>query len=222
MSTTVNSATSSLTATLGAGAADQAKPGSDAQDRFLKLLVTQMKNQDPLNPLDNAQVTSQIAQISTVTGIDKLNATLQALAGEFASTQALQASNMIGRGVLMQGTAITLDNGQAVGGVELKDAADKVIVSIRDGADHVIDSIDLGAREPGVFAFTWDGRNSAGEALPAGQYSIGIDARRGTTKIDAQPLSLAIVRSVTPDTQGALLDVGGKTAIKLSDVRHIL
>jgi flagellar basal-body rod modification protein FlgD len=106
--------------------------------------------------------------------------------------------------------------------VELKDAADKVIVSIRDGADHVIDSIDLGAREPGVFAFTWDGRNSAGEALPAGQYSIGIDARRGTTKIDAQPLSLAIVRSVTPDTQGALLDVGGKTAIKLSDVRHIL
>jgi len=73
------------------------------EDRFLKLLVTQMKNQDPLNPLDNAQVTSQMAQLSTVTGIEKLNAALTTMSQSFASSQSLQAANMIGHGVLVPG-----------------------------------------------------------------------------------------------------------------------
>ncbi len=79
------------------GASNAAKPGTDdPQDRFLKLLVTQMKNQDPLNPLDNAQGTSQLAQISTVSGIEKLNTTIQAMANSFAAGQSLQAASMIG------------------------------------------------------------------------------------------------------------------------------
>src|SRR3990167_8083696 len=86
-----------------AGAAATASTAADTQDRFLKLLVTQMKNQDPLNPMDNAQVTSQMAQLSTVTGIDKLNVTLQALSDSMASSQSLQAASMIGYGVLVPG-----------------------------------------------------------------------------------------------------------------------
>src|SRR3954466_4446382 len=77
-----------------------------AQDRFMTLLVTQMKNQDPLNPLDNAQVTSQLAQLSTVTGVDKLNATLESMMSSFQSSQSLQAANMIGHGVLVPGTDV--------------------------------------------------------------------------------------------------------------------
>ena len=73
-----------------------------AQDRFMKLLVTQMKNQDPLNPLDNAQVTSQLAQLSTVTGIDKLNATLETMMSNAQNSQSLQASNLIGHAVLVR------------------------------------------------------------------------------------------------------------------------
>src|SRR3990167_8514165 len=72
---------------------------SDAQDRFLKLLVAQLKNQDPLNPMDNAQITTQMAQISTVSGIDKLNSTLQSMAAAFNAGQSLQATAMIGHGV---------------------------------------------------------------------------------------------------------------------------
>ena len=76
------------------------------QDRFMKLLVTQMKNQDPLNPLDNAQVTSQLAQLSTVTGIDKVNATLQSLMGSMQPSQSLQAAGMIGHSVLAPGAGL--------------------------------------------------------------------------------------------------------------------
>ena len=78
----------------------------DVQDRFLKLLVTQMKNQDPLNPLDNAQVTTQLAQISTVNGIEKLNATIEAMASSFTSGQSLQAATMIGKDVLVPGSTL--------------------------------------------------------------------------------------------------------------------
>src|SRR3990172_2141446 len=88
----------------------------EQEDRFLKLLVTQMKNQDPLNPLDNAEVTSQMAQLSTVSGIEKLNTTLQAMSSSFASSQSLQAAGMIGRSVLAPGSSLSLQNGAAVGG----------------------------------------------------------------------------------------------------------
>ena len=102
--TTVNSNATVLPQALldqmnGSSAAKKST-AEEAQDRFLTLLVTQMKNQDPLNPLDNAQVTSQLAQLSTVTGIDKLNGTLESMMGSYQSNQALQAANMIGHGVL--------------------------------------------------------------------------------------------------------------------------
>jgi len=93
------------------------------QDRFMKLLITQMKNQDPLNPLDNAQVTSQLAQLSTVTGIDKLNATMGTLKDSYQSSQALQATGLIGHGVLVPGSTTKLADGKAVLGMDLGAAA---------------------------------------------------------------------------------------------------
>src|SRR4051812_28080749 len=102
------------------------------QDKFMTLLVTQMKNQDPLNPMDNAQVTSQLAQLSTVTGIDKLNSTVEALKGSYQTSQTLQATSMIGHGVLVPGSATTLVEGKALMGIEMSSPADKVQVTIRD------------------------------------------------------------------------------------------
>src|SRR5438128_10465097 len=87
--------------------AKPATTGGDSVDadtaKFMTLLVTQLKNQDPLNPLDNAQVTSQLAQLSTVTGINKLNTTLDSLKSSYQSSEAMAATNMIGRGVLVEG-----------------------------------------------------------------------------------------------------------------------
>ena len=78
-------------------------------DRFLKLLVAQMQNQDPLNPMDNAQVTSQMAQINTVTGIEKLNTTVQGLSTQFMQLQAMQGASLVGRDVIVAGNKLSID-----------------------------------------------------------------------------------------------------------------
>src|SRR5512135_1002288 len=98
---------SSVSNLLGAGAATASGSSSaDIQNRFLSLLVAQMKNQDPLNPLDNAQVTSQMAQLSTVQGITNMNSNLQALAASMGTNQMSQAASLIGRDVLVPGNAV--------------------------------------------------------------------------------------------------------------------
>ena len=144
------------TATSSAGSASSAS-GTDATDRFLKLLVTQMQNQDPLNPMDNAQVTSQMAQINTVTGIDKLNTTVQGLNTQFVQMQALQGASLMGKGVLVAGNKLSMSadgkTGQAA--FDLSGAADASKVEILNGAGQVVDTIDMGAQSAGRHGFTW-------------------------------------------------------------------
>lgn len=191
------------------------------EDRFLKLLVTQMKNQDPLNPLDNAQVTSQMAQLSTVTGIEKLNATVKSLAASFTATQSMQATSMIGRGVLVPGETINLQSGAAVAGVELAEPADKVVVSIHDASGNVLQKVDIGAQAAGVAAFQWDGAANNGTAAD-GAYRFSVNAERGTQKIDATPLAFGRVAAVSPSEQGAILTIGGIGNVALSGIRQVV
>ena len=110
----------------------------DAQDRFMTLLVTQMRNQDPLNPLDNAQVTSQLAQLSTVTGIDKLNDTMSVMSAGLQNSQGLQAASMIGHGVVVPGSNVELKDGKSVFGFDLPQAADNLQVLLKDQNGAVV------------------------------------------------------------------------------------
>lgn len=207
----------------GNPAKNPVKPaGDDPQERFLKLLVTQMKNQDPLNPLDNAQLTTQLAQISTVSGIEKLNTTLRTMAASFAANQSLQAANMIGRGVLAAGSTLRLENGGAIGGVELPQAVDRLIVTIRDGSGIALHSMDLGPQPQGSVVFQWDGVTGSGAAAAGGTYGFSVSAQQGDKKIDAGTLSFGIVNGVSPGGQGVLLDAGGLGVIGLSEVKRIL
>ncbi|MCK7498302.1 MAG: hypothetical protein MZW92_52395 [Comamonadaceae bacterium] len=115
------------------GAGNKSAEGKvDLQNRFLTLLTAQIRNQDPLNPLDNSQMTSQLAQISTVDGIERLNATLQALMSNSNESSAVQAAALVGHGVLVPGSGLRLDQGVALGGIELAEPADRVRVSIKD------------------------------------------------------------------------------------------
>ena len=108
---------SSATSSTGSGAkTDSAADPAAAQDRFLKLLVAQLNNQDPMNPLDNAQMTSQIAQINTVTGIQQLNDTVKGLASQFAAQQLMQGSAMVGRQVLVEGNSLAVDSASGLAG----------------------------------------------------------------------------------------------------------
>lgn len=221
----IDGVSSSLLASVNGASTAKASSTEESQDRFMKLLVTQMKNQDPLNPLDNAQVTSQLAQLSTVTGIDKVNTTLEAMMGSFQSGQSLQAANMIGRGVLVPGADVKLSGSQGMLGVELSDPADKLSVTIRDGAGIAVRTLDLGPHEAGVMPLAWDGKTDSGDTAADGKYKFDITATRGGQKANASGLMFAEVGSVstsgTPG-QGARLNLSGGSQVSLADVRQIL
>lgn len=214
-----------LFASLNASAAGTTKKASSAaetQDRFLKLLVTQMKNQDPLNPMDNAQVTSQMAQLSTVTGVDRLNVTLQALSDSMTSNQSLQAASMIGHGVLVPGKGVDVVKGNGYGGIDLAQSADKVDIAIYDHAGALVHNIRLGAQKAGLVNWQWDGRDKTGATVADGSYSFTVDAAQAGKKVEATALQFGMVNSVLQDKQGVTLSVGQLEGITLSQVRQIL
>lgn len=213
-----------LFASLNAGSSSAAKiqTAADTQDRFLKLLVTQMKNQDPLNPMDNAQVTSQMAQLSTVTGIDKLNVTLQALSDSMVPNQTLQAATMIGHGVLVPGEGIDLSSGNGYGGIDLAQSVDKVDIAIYDQAGALVRNMQLGAQPAGLVNWQWDGRNDAGASMADGSYTFAVNATQAGNAVDAATLQFGMVSSVTQGKQGVALRVGQLDGIALSQVRQIL
>lgn len=213
-----------LLASLNASSTSATSTSSVAstQDRFLKLLVTQMKNQDPLNPMDNAQVTSQMAQLSTVTGIDKLNVTLQALSDSMVSNQSLQAATMIGHGVLVPGSGVDLSNGNGYGGIDLAQSVDKVDITIHDQAGALVRNIQLGAQPAGVANWQWDGRNNAGISVADGSYTFAVNATQAGNAVTATALQFGMVNSVTQGKQGVALRVGQMDGVALSQVRQIL
>jgi flagellar basal-body rod modification protein FlgD len=224
MMTTVGT-TSEAAAAVAAKAAPAAAgtvATGDAQDRFLKLLVAQLRNQDPLNPMDNAQITSQMAQISTVSGIDKLNSTLQSMAASFNVGQSLQATAMIGHSVFVPGDTLQLENGTAAFGVDLAQAADKVVLSVRDGAGLLVHKVDLGPQPAGVIGFAWDGVTDSGAIAAPGSYSFTVEAVQGDKKIDATALALGLVSGVTQGKDGVALKVNGMGSVALSDVRQVV
>ncbi len=187
----------------------------------MTLLVAQMRNQDPLNPLDNAQVTSQLAQLSTVTGIDKLNTTLESLKSSFQSNQSLQAASMIGRAVLVPGSDVMLSEGKAVLGVELSEPVDKLTISIRDASGKEVHSMELGSQEVGVLPLAWDGATSSGTATD-GKYTFELQATRGGEKVPVQALAIGEVGSVSTGGQGVKLNLLNIGQVDLNEVRQIL
>lgn len=143
------------------------------QDRFLKLLVAQLQSQDPLNPMDNAATTSQMAQMSTVTGIEKLNATMSQMMLAFSSMQGMQASGLIGRQVLTTNSATQFDGSNPVQfKIDMPNGADKLAIAITDAKGQLVDKFELPSQTPGTKGFTWDGVLADGSTAPAGTYHM--------------------------------------------------
>lgn len=234
--TTVQNSTTAVSQDL-MNAVNAKKKETDAvqaeTDKFMTLLVTQLKNQDPMNPLDNAQLTSQFAQLSTVTGVNKLNETLETLKSSYQSSESLAATNMIGHGVLIEGNSVVLSEGKAIMGVELASPADSVqviVTDLRTGKD--IHTMDMGAQAAGSVPLAWDGiaETSAvgedGQPIPVadGKYSFRVVATRGGEQLkDAKTLAFDVVSSVTTSAKdGVKLSVPSKGLITMADVKQIL
>ncbi len=198
---------------------DSATDPNAAQDRFLKLLVAQLSNQDPMNPMDNAQMTSQMAQINTVTGIQQLNLTMQTMANQFAAMQSLQGTAMIGRSVLTEGSKLSYTGGAAQGAFELAGAATAVKVEVITPGGQVVHAQDLGAQEQGRHDFTWDASGYTGDKSTL---SFRVTATNKDGAVTATNLMQSKVVG-TGTSAGALtlsLDTGG--TVKYTDVRAVL
>jgi len=219
-SLTGTSSTSSTTTSSATTAASQTTV-DDAQSRFMKLLVTQMQNQDPMNPMDNAQLTTQIAQLNTVTGINQLNTTMQSMLTGVQSSQTLQAASLIGHSVLVPGASTELAQGQAVMGFELPQTADTVQLTVRDSSGAVVRTQTLDTQAAGQHSVSWDGTTDAGAAAADGRYKFEIKASSNGQQVSATTLTLGQVASVSLASGKVSLNIPAVGDVALADVRQV-
>lgn len=194
----------------------------EMQTRFLNLLITQLKNQDPLNPTDANQMTAQLSQISTVSGIEKLNASMEKLMSSYVGTQNMQAAAMIGKTVLTAGNNLELASGKAVGGVDLSGTADKVTVTIQDSAGKLVQTQNLGKQPAGVLNFVWDGKSDTGAALAPGKYTFSVEAKSGDSKVKVAPLQAGMVNAVTFGKDGLSMQLANSKSVSYQEILQIL
>jgi len=143
------------------------------QEQFLELMIAQIQNQDPFKPLENGEFLTQIAQFSTVSGVQDLQESFSSLAGSLSSNQALQASALVGRSVLVPSDAGVLNAGGTVqGSVELQESSGEVRLQVFNAAGEVVRTLPLGAQQAGSVGFTWDGTADDGTVVNPGLYRI--------------------------------------------------
>jgi flagellar basal-body rod modification protein FlgD len=192
------------------------------QDTFLELMIAQLKNQDPLKPTESGEFLSQIAQFSTVSGIQQLQGSFSSVAAALQSNQALQASTLVGRTVLTARDTAALEPGTAVrGAFELPAAAANVAVEVYDGAGQRLKRLELGNQRAGLVNFTWNGLDEAGAALPAGTYrfkaqaQIGEETRAIGTYLPGKVESVSLRAGAAPFLKVTHLGTVSLDAIKL-------
>ncbi|MBP8053450.1 MAG: flagellar hook assembly protein FlgD [Burkholderiaceae bacterium] len=217
MTTAVSAATAATPVSSGSTTKTALAEATASQDRFLKLLVAQLNNQDPMNPMDNAQMTSQMAQINTVTGIQQLNETMKSMGGQFASMQALQSTSLIGHDVLLEGNTLSVDAGKAKGAIELSSRADTVKVDILSPNGQLLDTLNLGAMGTGRHDFEWDASGYTGVGSP----HYNVTATQGGKNVETTPFAKDTIASV--GTSGSTLSVQlkGREAIAYEAIQVI-
>jgi flagellar basal-body rod modification protein FlgD len=217
MTTAVNSTTASSAANANTKTASQQV--NEASDRFLKLLVTQMQNQDPLNPMDNAQVTSQMAQINTVTGIDKLNTTMASMNSGMAQMQMLQGASLVGRQVLLDGNQLAFDSTGKVGtgAYNLEGAASSVRIDIMNSAGVTIDTVNQTGVAAGQQGFNWTpptGTNTSG-------LTFKVTASGGGKSVNASTLMTDTVDAINTSSGTLSLELRNSGSTAYSKVKAV-
>ncbi|MDB6061237.1 MAG: flgD [Verrucomicrobiaceae bacterium] len=194
------------------------------QDAFLKLLITQLKNQSPLDPQDNTAFVAQLAQFSSLQGIQNLNTTMTGLASGMQSSQALQASALVGRTVEVKSGSAYLSTDSVIRGtMSLDNSTADLQLKIYDSTDKLVMQKDFGAQAAGDLPFAWDGTNSAGTVQAAGTYKFVVTSNDSGKSAAVTTYLGANVNSVTMGAnQTVTLNVNGVGQVALSDVKDIL
>jgi len=205
--------------------ADAVKNASQmGQDTFLKLMTTQMNNQDPFNPMDSNQFLSQLAQLNTVSSLQQIQSSFSQITDNMYSNQALMGASLIGRQVLV--TANTGDlapSGSFSGAIKLDQDASSVQVTIKDASGQIVRKLDMGSQDAGQISFSWDGLDSKGDRLPAGPYQFEATASSGQSTKSATIVLGRQVASVTLDrsNQALMLNMTDGSSVALSQIQQI-
>lgn len=194
------------------------------QGAFLELMIAQLKHQDPLSPQPNGEFISQLAQFSSVEGIERLNTSVNDMATSMMSAQALQASSLVGRQVILPTSTAKLgETGSLAGIATLPASSGAVQMRVYDSAGALVAEKSLGAQAAGNVPISWDGLDSQGQRLPAGKYKVEVHA---LVEGESQQLDTALaanVNSVTLGQGGSMsLNVDGVGQVALSDIVQIL
>jgi len=201
------------------------KTGTDSlgKDAFLQLLVTQMQHQNPLDPQDNGEFVAQLAQFSSLEGITSLNDSVNRITSSLGSSQALQASSLVGRSVIVQNDKAVVDtadsfNGQIVVPQDISEA--KITVKDKDG--NTVKTIELGEQKAGYADFIWDGTNDKGVKVDPGTYTFTANTTFEGESVEMNTLLPAKVTSVSFSASGEMvLNLAGVGKVSLSDVQTI-
>jgi flagellar basal-body rod modification protein FlgD len=192
---------------------------------FLTLMLAQLKNQDPTSPVDSNTFLSQLAELSEVQGITSLNTSFSALSGSLTSSQALQASSLLGHQALVASSTATLAAGGTVtGAVTVPQTTSDVVLNISDSSGVLVRQIDLGAQSGGQANFSWDGKSGNGSQAPAGTYTLSAQYAGATSGgTAATTLVNGTVESVSmgAGTTGLTLNVAGVGSVPFSSVQQI-
>ncbi len=194
------------------------------QSDFLKLMITQFQNQDPFKPMENGEFLGQLAQFSTVNGIDSLNSAFTGFASSVQGEQALQAANLVGRKVLaVSDVGYLAEAGPINGVVELESGASEVQVDIRSASGELLKTLSLGQQPAGITRFSWDGTDASGERVDPGEYRIAARVLRGAEVESTATAIEASIESVTLGQfgSGMSLNLSGGGTLSLAQVYQI-
>ncbi len=195
------------------------------QAEFLELMTAQLRFQDPLQPMENGDFLGQMAQFGTVSGINDLNTTFNNMSASFQSNQALQASTLVGRRVLVPASSGFLADGQSMtAAVELERPANRVVVTVENIAGQLVHREELGTQQAGLVEFEWNGQDAAGNRLASGEYRIAAEVHRGDAVTSGSTFTVVDVESVTLGVGGQdlTLSVSGLGDIDMGQVRKIM
>lgn len=204
-----------------AATSSAATPVSAEQNQFMTLLVAQMRNQDPLDPMDNNQMSSQMALLNMVSGINTLNKTLSSMSASQQLGDSFKATDLIGHTVLVPSSSVLLNNGKGDFSVEIPENVQSSAISLLDKQGNLVKSFNLGAAPAGLHALSWDGTTDDGQVLADGTYTIKVDALKNGSAVNAVSLVTDRVDNLVLSGGLASLQLSKLGNIGLSDIRAV-
>ncbi len=197
--------------------------GELGKNEFMELMIAQMNNQNPLEPQDNGEFIAELAQFSSLEEMQGLTATVESFTSSYQSTQALQASSMVGRSVLVNASAgPTSVAGSMSGVVDVPASTSDLRMSVLNASGELVNQYDMGQQIAGQVSFLWDGKNTAGEQMPLGQYTIKAEASYNGKNEQLSTMLSANVDSVSIGSNSSItLNLAGMGAVSLNDIRQI-